>query len=198
MEEEGRGDEAQQRMGEHEMPVAREPHLRQAAGPRLDGDSPAGREEGAFGERRPAQVGDRHRDELERALTRYVPGRRWFGAKSRSISHIRVRDAVRSGDDSDEAGIDREQLEPVPSSVGRRRSNIAPVARSIARVRSSHLPREREYSKRLVALGGPSTHRGADACRQRRATLSTETFSVRLHSRPSERRRLSAARREMT
>ncbi|HUP48035.1 MAG TPA: maltose alpha-D-glucosyltransferase [Thermoanaerobaculia bacterium] len=37
---------------------------------------------------------DRYRDDLERALARYIQGRRWFGGKAKGISHIRVRDVV--------------------------------------------------------------------------------------------------------
>jgi maltose alpha-D-glucosyltransferase/alpha-amylase len=42
----------------------------------------------------------RNREALNQALERYVRSRRWFGGKGRTISGVRVRDAVDLGDDA--------------------------------------------------------------------------------------------------
>jgi maltose alpha-D-glucosyltransferase / alpha-amylase len=57
---------------------------------------------------------DRYRDDLERALMRYVRGRRWFAAKARTISHIRVRDNMSMPGDIRVAIIDVEFAEGEP------------------------------------------------------------------------------------
>ncbi|HUP44296.1 MAG TPA: maltose alpha-D-glucosyltransferase [Thermoanaerobaculia bacterium] len=54
---------------------------------------------------------DRYRDDLARALERYVRGRRWFAAKARTISYIRVRDHVQMPGDIRLAIIDVEFTE---------------------------------------------------------------------------------------
>jgi maltose alpha-D-glucosyltransferase/alpha-amylase len=50
----------------------------------------------------------RHRDALDRALAAYLPTRRWFGSKARSISSISVRDAVEMPNDTRLAILDVE------------------------------------------------------------------------------------------
>jgi maltose alpha-D-glucosyltransferase/alpha-amylase len=59
---------------------------------------------------------DRHRAELERALGRYMRGRRWFAGKARKIHSIDVRDAIKIGDGGSLAIIDVEFVEGEPQS----------------------------------------------------------------------------------
>ena len=105
-------------------------------------------------------LGDRHRDDLERALVRYIPTRRWFAAKSRSISHIRVRDAVPLPGDLRLAIVDVEftegelQTYMLPLAIGepRRTEDHDPVSATlIARLRDGHVLYEPISDERLAA-----------------------------------------------
>jgi maltose alpha-D-glucosyltransferase/alpha-amylase len=55
-----------------------------------------------------------NRDAVERALSAYLPSRRWFGSKARRISSIRVRDAVELPNDMRLAILDIEYTEGEP------------------------------------------------------------------------------------
>jgi maltose alpha-D-glucosyltransferase / alpha-amylase len=58
----------------------------------------------------------RHRDEVERALMAYLPTRRWFGGKSRSMASIHVRDLVDLGGETRLAILDVDFHEGEPLS----------------------------------------------------------------------------------
>jgi maltose alpha-D-glucosyltransferase/alpha-amylase len=85
----------------------------------------------------------RHRDELERALGAYLPTRRWFGSKARTISNVTVRDMVEMPDDHRLAILDVEfhegegQTYQLPLSIAnvRREQDQARSVPVIARLR---------------------------------------------------------------
>ncbi|HYC62310.1 MAG TPA: maltose alpha-D-glucosyltransferase [Thermoanaerobaculia bacterium] len=56
----------------------------------------------------------RNRDAVDRALSAYLPTRRWFGSKARQISSIRVQDAVELPNDTRLAILDLEFNEGEP------------------------------------------------------------------------------------
>jgi maltose alpha-D-glucosyltransferase/alpha-amylase len=56
----------------------------------------------------------RNRDALDRALSAYLPTRRWFGSKARAIGSVAVRDAIELPNDQRLAILDVEFLEGEP------------------------------------------------------------------------------------